>query len=96
MPGTVATNELLVASVTEIPPAGAGELKNTVPVALVLPWHRGRTNCHRLQERRGIRVRTDVDKNGLRHAARGREHVSSSRKASDRLVAISKLLVLLP
>jgi hypothetical protein len=37
MPGTVATDELLVASVTEIPPAGAGELKNTVPVALVPP-----------------------------------------------------------
>ena len=37
MPGTVATDELLVASVTEIPPAGAGELRNTVPVALVPP-----------------------------------------------------------
>jgi len=37
IPGTVATDELLVASVTEIPPAGAGELKNTVPVALVPP-----------------------------------------------------------
>ena len=36
-PGTVATDELLVASVTEIPPAGAGELKNTVPVAFVPP-----------------------------------------------------------
>jgi len=37
MPGTVATDELLVASVTKIPPAGAGELKNTVPVAFVPP-----------------------------------------------------------
>src|SRR5215475_12035998 len=37
MPGTVATDELLVARVTEMPPAGAGELKNTVPVALVPP-----------------------------------------------------------
>src|SRR4029078_5295387 len=37
MPGTVATARLLVASVTEIPPAGAGALKNTVPVALVPP-----------------------------------------------------------
>ena len=36
-PGTTATDELLVASVTEIPPAGAGELKNTVPVAFVPP-----------------------------------------------------------
>ena len=37
MPGTLATARLLVASVTEIPPAGAGELKNTVPVAFVPP-----------------------------------------------------------
>jgi hypothetical protein len=37
MPGTVATEKLLVASVTDIPPAGAGELRNTVPVALVPP-----------------------------------------------------------
>ena len=37
MPGTVATARLLVASVTEIPPAGAGALRNTVPVALVPP-----------------------------------------------------------
>ncbi len=36
-PGTTTTDELLVASVTEIPPAGAGELKNTVPVAFVPP-----------------------------------------------------------
>ena len=37
IPGTVATDELLVASVTEIPPAEAGELRNTVPVAFVPP-----------------------------------------------------------
>ena len=37
MPGTAATDLLLVASVTEIPPAGAGALKNTVPVAFVPP-----------------------------------------------------------
>lgn len=37
IPGTVATARLLIASVTEIPPAGAGALKNTVPVALVPP-----------------------------------------------------------
>ena len=37
MPGTLATDKLLVARVTEIPPAGAGELRNTVPVALVPP-----------------------------------------------------------
>src|ERR1044071_7244449 len=37
IPGTVATKRLLVASVTEIPPAGAGALKNTVPVAFVPP-----------------------------------------------------------
>src|SRR5262249_38312949 len=37
MPGTVAAARLLVASVTEIPPAGAGALKNTVPVAFVPP-----------------------------------------------------------
>ena len=37
MPGTVATARLLVANVTEIPPVGAGALKNTVPVALVPP-----------------------------------------------------------
>jgi len=37
MPGTRATLALLVASVTEIPPPGAGALKNTVPVALVPP-----------------------------------------------------------
>ena len=36
-PGTVATDKLLVASVTETPPAGAGELRNTVPVAFVPP-----------------------------------------------------------
>ena len=36
-PGTTTTDELLVASVTEISPAGAGELKNTVPVAFVPP-----------------------------------------------------------
>ena len=50
-PGTVATKRLLVASVTEIPPAGAGALRNTVPVAFVPPltvvgfividWRRG-------------------------------------------------------
>ena len=37
MPGTRAAFALLVASVTEIPPAGAGELRNTVPVAFVPP-----------------------------------------------------------
>ena len=37
MPGTWATDELLVASVTKMPPAGAGALKNTVPVAFVPP-----------------------------------------------------------
>jgi hypothetical protein len=37
MPGTLAALGLLVASVTEIPPAGAGALKNTVPVAFVPP-----------------------------------------------------------
>src|SRR5215216_1900723 len=37
IPGTAATDLLLVASVTEIPPAGAGALKNTVPVAFVPP-----------------------------------------------------------
>src|SRR5512133_1757221 len=37
MPGTRAAFALLVASVTEIPPAGAGALKNTLPVALVPP-----------------------------------------------------------
>ena len=51
MPGTVATARLLVERVTEIPPAGAGELRNTVPVAFVPPltlvgvividWRRG-------------------------------------------------------
>jgi hypothetical protein len=37
MPGTVAAAALLVESVTEIPPAGAGELRTTVPVAFVPP-----------------------------------------------------------
>jgi len=37
MPGTVAADELLVARVTEIPPVAAGELRKTVPVALVPP-----------------------------------------------------------
>ena len=37
MPGTCAADELPVASVTEIPPEGEGELKKTVPVALVPP-----------------------------------------------------------
>jgi len=37
MPGTLAALGLLVARVTEIPPAGAGALKNTVPVAFVPP-----------------------------------------------------------
>ena len=37
MPGARAAFALLVASVTEIPPAGAGALRNTVPVALVPP-----------------------------------------------------------
>ena len=37
MPGTRAALKLLVARVTEIPPAGAGELRNTVPVAFVPP-----------------------------------------------------------
>jgi hypothetical protein len=37
IPGTVATARLLVASVTESPPAGAGALRNTVPVAFVPP-----------------------------------------------------------
>ena len=37
MPGARATFALLVARVTEIPPAGAGALRNTVPVAFVPP-----------------------------------------------------------
>ena len=37
MPGTRAAAPLLVERVTEIPPAGAGELRKTVPVALVPP-----------------------------------------------------------
>ena len=37
MPGARAALALLVASVTEIPPAGAGALKNTLPVAFVPP-----------------------------------------------------------
>ena len=36
-PGARAALALLVASVTEAPPAGAGELRNTVPVAFVPP-----------------------------------------------------------
>jgi hypothetical protein len=36
-PGTCAADELFVVSVTEIPPEGEGELRNTVPVALVPP-----------------------------------------------------------
>ena len=36
-PGARAAFALLVASVTEMPPAGAGELRNTVPVAFVPP-----------------------------------------------------------
>ncbi len=37
MPGAVATELLLVESVTKIPPDGAGALRKTVPVALVPP-----------------------------------------------------------
>ena len=37
IPGTLATDRLLVARVTEMPPAGAGALKKTVPVAFVPP-----------------------------------------------------------
>jgi hypothetical protein len=37
MPGALATALLLVARVTDLPPAGAGELRNTVPVAFVPP-----------------------------------------------------------
>lgn len=37
MPGACAADALLVESVTEIPPAGAGALRNTVPVAFVPP-----------------------------------------------------------
>ena len=37
MPGTWATDELLVASVTKMPRAGAGELKNTGPVEAIDP-----------------------------------------------------------
>ena len=37
IPGTVAAPELLVESVTDVPPAGAGALKTTVPVAAVPP-----------------------------------------------------------
>lgn len=36
-PGTLATKRLLVDRVTEIPPEGAGALRDTVPVALVPP-----------------------------------------------------------
>ena len=48
MPGTLATEKLLVARVTEIPPAGAGALKNTVPVALVLAANASWSNRHGL------------------------------------------------
>ena len=37
MPGTFAAALLLVESVTEIPPEGAGELRNNVPVEFVPP-----------------------------------------------------------
>ena len=37
MPGARAADALLVESVTEMPPAGAGALRNTVPVAFVPP-----------------------------------------------------------
>src|SRR5438874_11391153 len=37
MPRTSDADEVLVASVTEIPPEGEGELKKTVPVALIPP-----------------------------------------------------------
>ena len=37
MPGACAADALLVESVTEMPPAGAGALRNTVPVAFVPP-----------------------------------------------------------
>ena len=80
MPGARATFALLVASVTEIPPAGAGALKNTVPVAFVPPLTAGRSNRHRLQERWRIRIRTDVDENRLGHAARCCENVSACRE----------------
>jgi hypothetical protein len=63
MPGTLATDKLLVARVTEIPPAGAGELRNTVPVAAGPPGHARGGNRHRLQQGRRIRVCTYVNKN---------------------------------
>ena len=37
MPGACAADALLVESVTEMPPAGAGALRNTRPVAFVPP-----------------------------------------------------------
>jgi len=37
IPGALATPALLVDNVTDMPPEGAGALKNTVPVALVPP-----------------------------------------------------------
>src|ERR671922_2652794 len=37
MPGGCAADALLVESVTEMPPAGAGALRKTVPVAFVPP-----------------------------------------------------------
>ena len=37
IPGGLAAEMLFVESVTEIPPEGAGEFRNTVPVALVPP-----------------------------------------------------------
>src|SRR5690242_9976445 len=37
IPGACAADALLVESVTEMPPAGAGALRNTLPVAFVPP-----------------------------------------------------------
>ena len=72
--------ELLVASVTEMPPAGAGALKNTVPVAFVPPRTLVGANRHRLQQRRRIWIWTYVDENRPGHAARCCEHISACRE----------------
>ena len=72
---------LLVESVTDAPPAGAGPLRSTVPDTLLPPTTRGRGERHRRQERRRVRVGRHVDEDGSRDAARRRVDLARSSRA---------------
>jgi hypothetical protein len=84
MPGACAADALLVESVTEIPPAGAGALRNTVPVAFVPPVTLVGVIDIDCNNGGAFGSGSDVNENGFRDAASAGKDKSAGWQPGDR------------